>query len=258
MRRITLLAVLAVAAATVIGCDSNGGGGGGGAMKTINDSASYAIGMNFGKGIKEGTSADSIDLDVDLIMAGIRDAMDGKETRLSDTVAQKVMMAFQQVVMEKQTARTERETTENQKEGDEFLAANKSKPGVKTTASGLQYIVKKEGSGESPDSTDIVSVEYTGKLIDGTEFDKSPAGQPVEFPVNGVIRGWTEALLLMKPGAEMTLFIPAALAYGPQGAPQGKIGPNETLIFEVKLLSVKDAPKADAGAPTGQPEIQVK
>ncbi len=223
---------------SLTGCDSTGGGSGG-AFKTLEDSVSYAIGVNMGKALKQ----DSVILNADLLKAGLMDAMNNDSTklRLSDSVAQMVLASFQQQMVQRSQARMMREQEEkgsaNQKKGDEFLAANKSKPGVQVTASGLQYIVEQEGSGESPDSNDIVMANYRGTLIDGTEFDKSQ-GEPVEFPVNGVIPGWTEALQLMKPGAKWKLFVPAHLAYGERGGGP-KIGPNETLIFEVELVSVK-------------------
>ena len=124
--------------------------------------------------------------------------------------------------------------------GEEFLKENEKKEGVKTLPSGLQYKVLKEGEGKSPKATDTVSVHYRGTLLDGTEFDSSTKrGEPAEFPVNRVIKGWTEALQLMKEGAKWMLYIPASLAYGERGTPGGPIGPNETLIFEVELLKVK-------------------
>src|SRR5204863_9102484 len=135
----------------------------------------------------------------------------------------------------------------NTTEGEKFLAENKNKPGVKTTGSGLQYKVLKEGSGTPPKETDTVVVNYRGTLIDGTEFDSSyKRGEPATFPVNRVIKGWTEALQLMKPGAKYQLFIPSDLAYGPGGT-GGDIGPNATLIFEVELMSVKPG---EASAPS--------
>ena len=134
--------------------------------------------------------------------------------------------------------------------GEKFLAENKKKDGVKTTASGLQYKVLKEGSGAAPKETDTVVTNYRGTLIDGTEFDSSyKRGQPAVFPVNRVIKGWTEALQLMKPGSKYQLFIPASLAYGERGAGQ-EIGPNSTLIFEVELISIKSA---EAAAPPASP-----
>ena len=123
--------------------------------------------------------------------------------------------------------------------GEAFLKENASKDGVKTTASGLQYKITKEGAGKSPKATDTVVVHYAGKLLDGTEFDSSiKRGEPATFPLNRVIPGWTEGLQLLKEGGKATLYIPSKLAYGERGA-GGKIGPNETLIFEVELIKIQ-------------------
>src|SRR5881394_3707165 len=157
-------------------------------------------------------------------------------------------------MMEKQIAASKEAAEKNKAEGEKFLEENKKKDGVKTTASGLQYKVLTEGSGAAPKETDTVVTNYRGTLIDRTEFDSSyKRGEPATFPVNRVIKGWTEALQLMKPGAKYKLLIPSNLAYGAGGAGQD-IGPNSTLIFEVELLSVKpgeaSSPTA-AGSPAG-------
>ena len=131
-----------------------------------------------------------------------------------------------------------------------FLAANKSKEGVVTLPSGLQYKILKEGSGPKPTSTDSVVCNYKGTLINGTEFDSSyKRGEPATFPVTGVIKGWTEALQLMPVGSKWQLFVPADLGYGPRGTPGGPIGPNATLIFEVELMSIKEKPPAPDRVP---------
>jgi FKBP-type peptidyl-prolyl cis-trans isomerase FklB len=154
--------------------------------------------------------------------------------------------------MEKQITASKEAATKNAAEGEKFLAENKKKDGVKTTASGLQYKVLKEGSGPSPKETDTVVVNYKGTLIDGTEFDSSfKRNEPASFQVNRVVKGWIEALQLMKAGSKYQLFIPAALAYGERGAGQ-LIGPNATLIFEVELLSIK-APEPAATVAPGAP-----
>jgi FKBP-type peptidyl-prolyl cis-trans isomerase FklB len=164
---------------------------------------------------------------------------------------EKTLQAFQKEMMEKQIAASKEAATKNAGEGEKFLAENKKKDGVKTTASGLQYKVLKEGSGASPKETDTVVTNYKGTLLDGTEFDSSyKRNEPASFPVNRVIKGWTEALQLMKPGAKYQLFIPASLAYGERGAGQ-LIGPNATLIFEVELLSIKPPEPATTVAPGG-------
>ena len=153
-------------------------------------------------------------------------------------------MEFEQNLRTKMDSKKKEAGDKNTKEGKAFLEANAKKPGVKVLPSGLQYKVITEGSGTSPKATDVVKTHYRGTLINGKEFDSSYARkEPAEFPVNGVIKGWTEALQLMKPGAKWQLFIPSDLAYGPQGA-GADIGPNATLIFEVELLSVKTSDSA--------------
>jgi FKBP-type peptidyl-prolyl cis-trans isomerase FklB len=152
---------------------------------------------------------------------------------------QQVMQDFQKKMMAKQMAAREEGLGKNKAEGEKFLADNKKKEGIKTTASGLQYKVITAGTGKTPKATDTVKTHYRGTLINGTEFDSSyKRGEPAEFPVNGVIKGWTEALQLMKEGAKWQLFIPSELAYGERGAGRD-IGPNSTLIFDIELISVK-------------------
>ena len=161
------------------------------------------------------------------------------KTLLSDKEAQEVMMTFQKEQMAKLNENARKLGEKNKKEGETFLAENKKKPGVVTLPSGLQYKILKEGTGRNPKATDTVVTHYRGTLLDGKEFDSSyKRGEPATFPLNGVIRGWTEALQLMKPGAKWQLFIPPQLAYGERGAGQD-IGPNATLIFEVELIAIK-------------------
>lgn len=225
------------------------------ALKTQKDKVSYIIGLNMGRSMK----ADNIEIDTELLARGIKDALSGKAA-LTDEQIQETMMAFQRELMEKQMAQAKESGAKNQKEGEAYLAANAKKPGVKTTASGLQYIVVKEGTGPSPKAEDVVKVQYRGTLIDGTEFDSSYArnNQPVTFPVNRVIPGWSEGVQLMKVGGTSKFFIPSKLGYGENGA-GGQIGPNATLIFDVELLSIEakeaaaepkpaDAKPADAKA----------
>ena len=148
-------------------------------------------------------------------------------------------MAFEQDLQKKEIERLKQLAEKNKKEGAEFLAANKAKEGVKTLPSGLQYKVLAEGNGTQPKPTDQVTVNYRGTFLDGTEFDSSyKRGEPVTFPVNGVIKAWSEALPLMKTGAKWQLFVPAELAYGEKGAGRA-ISPNSTLIFEVELVGIK-------------------
>jgi FKBP-type peptidyl-prolyl cis-trans isomerase FklB len=166
-------------------------------------------------------------------------------------------MQLQKEMQEKQQAKAAAEGDANKKEGDAFLAANKTKEGVVTLPSGLQYKILKEGNGPRPTASDSVVCNYKGTLINGTEFDSSyKRGEPATFPVTGVIKGWTEALQLMPVGSKWQLFIPPDLAYGPRGTPGGPIGPNATLIFEVELISIKDKnpPPDKVPAPGAAPE----
>ena len=204
-------------------------------LKDQKDKASYSIGYDIGETFKK----QKIELNMDALVAGLKEAIGGKEATLSKEDREKTLQAFQKEMMEKQIAASKEAATKNQAEGEKFLEENKKKDGVKTTASGLQYKVLKEGSGASPKETDTVVTNYRGTLIDGTEFDSSyKRNEPASFPVNRVIKGWTEALQLMKPGAKYQLYIPSSLAYGERGAGQ-LIGPNATLVFEVELLSIK-------------------
>ena len=162
---------------------------------------------------------------------------------MTEAEAQAVLTQLQADMRKKQEEKTQQAGEANQKEGEAFLAANKAKPGVVTLPSGLQYKILKEGTGPKPTATDSVVCNYQGTLINGTEFDSSyKRGEPATFPVNGVIKGWTEALQLMPVGSKWQLFIPPDLAYGARGA-GADIGPNATLIFEVELLSIKSKDK---------------
>jgi len=201
-------------------------------LGTPKKKASYAIGLDIGSSFKNN------DLDVDgaALAAGIADAIAGKPG-MTEEEMRKTLAAFQQEMQAKAMAKQKVEAEKNQQAAEAFLAANARKEGVKTTASGLQYKVLKSGAGRTPKATDTVRTHYHGTLIDGKVFDSSvERKEPVEFPVNGVIAGWTEALQMMKEGDKWQLFIPAKLAYGERG--QGPIGPNSTLIFEVELLSI--------------------
>ena len=205
------------------------------ALKDGREKISYGYGMNVGNFFKR----QSYDVDVDLLARGIRDVLGGTNTLLTEQQVQEAIAGFQKEVRAKQEEKNKQLVEKNKKVGDDFLAANAKKPGVVTTPSGLQYKVTTEGTGEIPKNGDTVTVNYKGTLIDGTEFDSSyKRGQPATFNVNGVIKGWTEALLLMKSGSKRELYIPASLAYGDRA--QGpKIEPGSTLIFEVELISTK-------------------
>src|SRR5713101_1977249 len=210
-------------------------------LKDQKEKVSYAIGMNIGLNL----SRQKVDINPDVLAAGIKDALAGKPQLTQDQVKD-VMTQFEKDMEQKQKAAGEK----NKADGAKFLEENKKKEGVKTTASGLQYKVEKEGTGPQPKATDMVTVNYRGTLIDGkTEFDSSyKRGQPATFPVNGVIKGWTEGLQLMPVGSKWQLFVPSALAYGEPGNGRG-IGPDTTLIFEVELLSVQEKPKTDQAKP---------
>jgi FKBP-type peptidyl-prolyl cis-trans isomerase len=182
----------------------------------------------------------SLARDTKALAAGLVDGMTDK-LQLKDTELEKAMNDFKTALMAKRQAAQATAATENTKKGTDYLAANAKKDGVKTTASGLQYKVMKAGpdGGKSPKATDTVKVHYHGTLIDGTVFDSSvQRGEPISFPLNGVIPGWTEGVQLMKVGDKFQFTIPSALAYGEQGA-GGAIGPNSTLIFEVELLGIE-------------------
>lgn len=209
-------------------------------LKDQKDKVSYSIGMQIGFNL----SRQKVDVNPDILAAGIKDAIANKPLLNPDQVKE-VMATFEKDMEQKQKETAEK----NKAEGAKFLEENKKKPGVKTTASGLQYKVLKEGNGPQPKPTDTVTVNYRGTLINGTEFDSSyKRGQPATFPVNGVIKGWTEALELMKVGSKYELFIPASLAYG-ERAVSPDLGANSTLIFDVELLDAKPAPTpAPAGS----------
>src|SRR5205814_6209623 len=208
-------------------------------LKDQKDKFSYSIGLNIGSNL----SKQKIEINPDMVTAGIKDAIAGKPQLTQDQVKE-VMATFEKDMEQKQKAVGEK----NAAEGAKFLEENKKKEGVKTTASGLQYKMIKEGNGPQPKATDIVTVNYRGTLMNGTEFDSSyKRGEPATFPLNGVIKGWTEALQLMKVGSKYQLFVPSNLAYG-ERAVSPEIGPNATLIFEVELLDVK--PPATPGPGT--------
>lgn len=196
-------------------------------MTTQKDSLAYSLGVSIGNNLKS-SNLDSID--VDLLAKGMKDLFSGKP----EITQEQADMAINMFMMQREKVKGEA----NLKVGQDFLEANKKKEGVKVTASGLQYVVMKEGTGPKPTLNDKVTTHYHGTLIDGTVFDSSvDRGQPASFPVSGVIPGWTEALQLMGVGSKWKLFVPANLAYGERGA-GGKIGPNSTLIFEVELISI--------------------
>jgi FKBP-type peptidyl-prolyl cis-trans isomerase FklB len=209
-------------------------------FKSDKERQSYAVGMNIGESLHR----QPVDLDSNSLIPGLKDSMAGGKTLMTDDEAKATLTELGQQVRAKQEEKVKQAAETNKKEGEAFLAANKTKPGVVTTPSGLQYKILKEGTGPKPTAADKVVCNYRGTLINGTEFDSSyKRGQPATFPVGQVIKGWTEALQLMPVGSKWQLFIPPDLAYGERGA-GNDIGPDSTLIFEVELLSIegKEAP----------------
>ena len=204
-------------------------------LKTQEQKASYTIGIQLGTQLM--ISKDDIDLDA--IKMGMKDIFTGKKPRLSNDEMRQAMMQYQESKKKREISMATKFSTHNKKEGAAYLAKNKKKKGVVTLPSGLQYKVLKSGKGKSPKLTDTVVTNYHGTLLDGTVFDSSyDRGQAVSFPVNAVIKGWTEALMKMKVGDKWELVIPSNLAYGEQGAPP-KITPGATLVFIVELLEIK-------------------
>ncbi|HEY8270826.1 MAG TPA: FKBP-type peptidyl-prolyl cis-trans isomerase [Pseudobdellovibrionaceae bacterium] len=215
-------------------------------LDTDQKKASYAIGQQIGGNMKQ----QNIEIDTDVMAMAMKDAIKG-DSKMTKEEIQQAMMKLQESAMKKQQEAGE----ENKKKGAEFLEKNKTAEGVKVTASGLQYKVEKEGDGKMPTKTDTVKAHYKGTLIDGTQFDSSyDRGQPAEFPVQGVIPGWSEALQLMKVGSKYKLFIPPELAYGASGRPG--IPANSVLVFDVELMDIVK-PGADAAA-AAKPEAKAK
>ena len=208
---------------------------------TENDNSSYALGMSIGLGLHK----QNVGVDPGVVAHGLSDAMAGGKTLLTEDEMRAALQQLKAEVHKEQGARAHLAGEAARTQGEAFLAANKSKEGVITLPSGLQYRILTAGSGPKPTTTDTVTVNYRGTLIDGREFDSSyKRGQPISFPVGGVIKGWIEALQLMPVGSKWELFIPADLAYGDRGA-GSDIGPGETLVFEVELLSIGDQKKSD-------------
>jgi FKBP-type peptidyl-prolyl cis-trans isomerase FklB len=217
-------------------------------LKDQKDKASYAIGVNLGLNFTK----QKVPINPDALSAGIKDAMAGKP-KMTEAERNETMAALEKDMENKQKEMAQT----NIKEGEKFLAENKKKEGVKTTSSGLQYKVVKEGTGSQPKATDMVTVNYEGKLLDGTVFDSSyKRGQPATFPLNAVIKGWTEGLQLMKTGGKYQLFVPANLAYGDR-AVGADIAANSTLMFDIELLEVKPPP-APSATPSSSPSPKAK
>ena len=203
-------------------------------LKDQKDKQSYSLGYQFGQGLK----AQGLDLNLEVYTSGIRDALGGKNPPLSQEEMKKTLSDFQQRIMAARQKEVKEISAKNLAASMAFLEENKKKEGIITLPSGLQYKVLAEGSGKTPKAADNVTVNYKGTLINGAEFDNSyKRGTPTTFQVNKVVKGWTEALQLMKEGSKWQLFIPPELGYGERGA--GPVPPNSALIFEVELISVK-------------------
>ncbi|WP_366143724.1 FKBP-type peptidyl-prolyl cis-trans isomerase [Algibacter sp.] len=204
-------------------------------VKTELDSVSYAVGMDVARNVK----ASFDEFDNDLFVQGFTNVIDSTDILLEEATAQQIVRAYFQKKQQAEATKRQEEAQKNKEEGEKFLAENKAKDGVQTTESGLQYIVLKEGTGEKPTTASKVKVHYHGTLIDGTVFDSSvDRGEPTEFGVTQVIKGWTEGLQLMKEGAKYKFFIPSDIAYGASPRPGGAIKANSTLIFDVELLEI--------------------
>jgi FKBP-type peptidyl-prolyl cis-trans isomerase FklB len=213
-------------------------------LTTRKQKFSYALGMNIGSGLGSNLKKQSVEVDWNLVAQGMKDAAAGSKTRLTDDEAKAVLNEVQTEVQKKAQEKMKEAADKNKADGEAFLAANKSKPGVVTLPSGLQYKILTAGTGPKPSATDSVVCNYRGTLVNGTEFDSSyKRKEPATFGVGQVIKGWTEALQLMPVGSKWQLFIPSSLAYGERGEPRGGIEPNATLIFEVELLSIVDKSK---------------
>ncbi len=202
-------------------------------LDSFADSASYAVGMSMGASLGQAKEM----VDYAILARGIEDEANGNAI-MERGNAQRVLQAFAQRIQEKESQEQANTVASNRSAGDAYRAENGRRPGVQTTASGLQYEVLTQGTGRRPAATDEVTVHYRGTFVDGTEFESSLGGSPVTFAVNGVIDGWSEALKLMPEGSKYRLVLAPELAYGEAGAPPD-IGPGTTLVFEVELLKIK-------------------
>ena len=236
MRLLNLIITSFIVVGLMASCDQLPMGGGDTSMETESDSVSYSVGVSIGNNMKGQID----DFKLALVMKGLQDVLNEKELAIAEEQCQQIVQAYAMRKQQEDMAAAQQKGADNLEKGEAFLAENGQKEGVTTTESGLQYEVLEEGSGASPSAEDEVTVHYHGTLLDGTVFDSSvDRGEPATFPLNRVIPGWTEGLQLMKTGAKYKFFIPSSLAYGPRGA-GGDIGPNETLIFEVELLSINN------------------
>jgi len=217
-------------------------------LKTQKDKTSYAVGMNIGKGVAAKLKQQPLEVDQAILLRGMKDALAGGKMLLTEEEERTILTQLSLEARKKQEEQQKLAAGASKKVGEEYLAANKTKDGVVTLPSGLQYKILTEGTGPKPTATDSVTCNYRGTLLNGTEFDSSyKRGHPETFPVTGVIKGWTEALQLMPVGSKWQLFIPSDLGYGDRGAdPRSGIGPGATLIFEVELVSIQSKDKTEA------------
>ena len=217
-------------------------------LKTPKDKASYSVGYDIGRDIKQ----QEVDINTDLLLKGMKDALTGAKTAMPEQEMKETLQKVQQEMLAKQRERMQKLAEKNKKEGDAFLQENKKKEGVKTTASGLQYRVLAYGKGAKATVNDMVLINYKGTLINGAEFDSSyKRGQPATFPVKGIIPGVSEALQMMNVGSKYQFVIPPEIGYGMN--PAGPIGPNSVLIFEIELLEIKKAQASPSKAPAKTP-----
>ena len=216
-------------------------------LKTQNDKESYSIGYQVGLSMK----ADNVEVDFGKLTQGLQDGINNKEPRLSQDEMKTLIVSLKKKSRDAQMRKIQEQIVKNGQESEKFLEENKKKEGVKTTKSGLQYLVLTEGKGTSPQADDFVKVHYRGAFIDGKEFDSSYAkGEPIKVQADGVIKGWSEALPMMKVGSKWRLFVPPDLAYGRSGMGQ-RIPPNKVLVFDMELLAVEKA-----GEAAQQPKVQ--
>ena len=209
-------------------------------LESTEQKASYTLGSDIAKNFEK----QGISIDIPALVQGMKDVFNDHALRLDESEMQAAIESVKEQVLARQQAERAKQGEINAKKGSDFLAKNKNKPEVEVTTSGLQYRVIQSGQGKSPTEDDYLTAHYEGRLIDGTVFDSSyERGSPIEFQINDVIKGWGEALKMMKPGAQWEIFVPPALAYGSKGAGE-VIGPNETLVFTIELIKVDDqAPK---------------
>jgi FKBP-type peptidyl-prolyl cis-trans isomerase FklB len=228
MQRVRGMVLWAAALVVATACSGSGG------EESLQTRGSYALGVDLGNNINMTLS----DVDVEALVEGLRDALGGREPRMSRAEVQQVLQEFFAKAQEDNAQRANEEQQANLREGEEFLAENRTKEGVIETASGLQYMVLVEGDGGSPEAGDSVTVHYEGRLLDGKVFDSSyERNEPATFALNRVIAGWSEGVQLMTVGSKYRFFVPAGLAYGAQGRGPD-IGPNATLVFDVELLAI--------------------